>query len=305
MTVADIRATNPELWNSWRATLLRKLYLNTKRALRLGLENTKNRADRIADKKGTALLKLKERGLSNNDIESVWRNADDEYFVRESSANIIWHTEAITRHENTGPLVSIKEITGSSAEGATQIFIYTTNSDFLFANSTAAFERLKLNIYGARIFTSANDFCMDTYTVLESSGRPVGNNSKRIIEIKETLSEILQADNKLPPAVHFRKSRKEKYFSKHIEVILLNTINKSYSTLEVNCPDQPGILACVGKVFADNSINLKDARITTLGERVEDLFFITDKSGMPIVETVLIENLQLDIKTQLKQRLSA
>lgn len=305
MTVADIRATNPELWNSWRATLLRQLYLNTKRALRLGLENTKNRADRIADKKGTALLKLKERGLSSSDIESVWRNADDEYFVRESGANIIWHTEAITRHDNTGPLVSIKEITGSSAEGATQVFIYTTNSDFLFANSTAAFERLKLNIYGARIFTSANDFCMDTYTVLENSGRPVGNNSKRIIEIQETLSEILQADNKLLPAVHFRKSRKEKYFSKHIEVTLLNTTNKSYSTLEVNCPDQPGILACVGKVFADNSINLKDARITTLGERVEDLFFITNKSGWPIVETKLIEKLQLDIKTQLKQRLSA
>jgi [protein-PII] uridylyltransferase len=105
--------------------------------------------------------------------------------------------------------------------------------------------------------------------------------------------------------VHFRKNRKEKYFSKHIEVTLLNTTNKSYSTLEVNCPDQPGILACVGKVFADNSINLKDARITTLGERVEDLFFITNKSGWPIVETKLIEKLQLDIKTQLKQRLSA
>ncbi len=304
MTVADIRATNPELWNSWRATLLRQLYLNTKRALRLGLENTKNRADRIADKKNTALLKLQERQLRIADIETIWRNADDEYFVRESSANIIWHTEAIARHDKAGPLVSIKEITESSTDGATQIFIYTTNSDFLFANSTATFEKLKLNIYGARIFTSANDFCMNTYTVLENDGRPVGKNSRRIAEIQEILSEILQADNKLPPTVHFRKSRKEKYFSKHIEATLINTSNTSYSTLEVNCPDQPGILACVGKIFADNSINLKDARITTLGERVEDLFFITDKSGWPIVDAQLIEKLQLDIKTALKQRLS-
>ena len=122
--------------------------------------------------------------------------------------------------------------------------------------------------------------------------------------IQEILSEILQADNKLPPTVHFRKSRKEKYFSKYIEATLINTSNTSYSTLEVNCPDQPGILACVGKIFADNSINLKDARITTLGERVEDLFFITDKSGWPIVDAQLIEKLQLDIKTALKQRLS-
>ena len=305
MTVADIRATNPKLWNTWRATLMRQLYMNTKRALRLGLENPVAREERIADKKQTALDKLLDRGLSHQQIEKVWANAADEYFLRESSANIIWHTDAIATFSGDGPLISIKEIMQHTVEGATLVFIYTTNAELLFANSTAAFEKLNLNIYGARIFTSANNFCMDTYTILENTGRPVGNNPKRIAEIKKVLAQHLSPDNKAINPVRFRRGRKEKYFGQHIVTTFLNSPDKDYSTLEINCPDQPGILACVGKIFADYGINLKDARITTLGERVEDLFFITDRMGKPIDQPELIEKLQTEIKQQLKQRLAA
>ena len=306
MTVADICATNPELWNSWRATLLRQLYMNTKRALRLGLENPVDRDERIADKKDSARVKLQERGLSDAQIEKVWVNAAEEYFVRESATNIIWHTEAIANFEGSGPLVSIKEISENmEEEGATQVFIYTINADFLFANSTAAFEKLHLNIYSARIFTSANDYCMDTFTVLEANGKPVGNNPSRLEEIVRVLTDYLGAGNKpIAPAL-FRRTRKAKYFTKPIEISLHNAPGKDYSTLELNCPDHPGILACIGKIFAANAVNLKDARIATLGERVEDLFFITDNNGAPIIQPELMEKIQTDIKTQLEERLIA
>ncbi len=306
MTVADICATNPDLWNTWRATLLRQLYLNTKRALRLGLENPVHRDDRIADKQDSARVKLLERGLSTDQIDAVWANADDEYFLRESAANIIWHTEAIANFDASGPLISIHELAENTAqEGATQVFIYTSNADFLFANSTAAFEKLNLNIYGARIFTSANNHCMDTYTVLEHDGRPVGKDPQRIGEIKRVLRDYISRADRAVAPVQYRRTRKEKYFGTHVEVTFLNTPDRDYSTLEVNCPDQPGILAAVGKVLADNKINLKDARITTLGERVEDLFFITDVDGRAIEHQQLAEKLQLDIKGVLEKRLAA
>lgn len=306
MTVADICATNPELWNSWRATLLRQLYLNTKRAFRLGLENPMNRQERIDDKKHSARLKLLEKGLSAAQIELVWSLADDEYFVRESSANIVWHTEAINDFDQEGPLVLIQDIRESmDSEGATQVFIYTTNAEYLFANTTAAFEKLNLNIFGARIFTSSNDFCMDTFTVLESNGLPVGSNNNRIEEIRNAVIKSLQSGSRAVSPAQFRRSRKEKYFAKSIEVSLVNSPNKNYSTLEVNCPDQPGILASVGKILASNEINLKDARIATLGERVEDLFFITDQSGLPIEDTSLVEKIQSEIKSELEERLVA
>ena len=306
MTVADIRATNPELWNSWRASLLRELYLNTSKAYRQGLENTINRAERIADKRDSARKQLLEGGLTDEQIDQVWANAADEYFVRESLPNIVWHTEAIASHDQSGPLISLQEQTiAKSGEGATLVFIYMKNADFLFANSTAAFEKLNLNIQGARIFTSANDYCMDTYTVLETNGQPVGDNSKRIDEIKQVLGGHLQGGHRPVSVARLHRSRKAQYFSKPIEIAFLNTEGKPYSTLEINCPDQPGILACVGKVFAENNVSLQDARITTLGERVEDLFFITDKAGQPIADQTLKENLEQQIKTELEDRLGS
>lgn len=305
MTVADIRATNPELWNTWRAALMKQLYLNTKRALRLGLENPVDREERIADKKENALAKLLDRGLDEALIQSVWENAADEYFLRESAANIVWHTQAIAMFSGPGPLVAVNEFTEHTVEGATQVFIYTANSDLTFANTTAAFERLNLSIQGARIFTSANDYCMDTYTLLEDSGKPVGRNPKRLAEIKSVVTEYLNMGNNVVAPMRIRKSRKEKYFAQRIETTWVNTPNKPYSTLEINCPDQPGILACVGKIFAEHDINLRDARITTLGERVEDLFFITDRSGQVIVDPEFMEQLQTEIKSQLQERLAA
>ncbi len=190
-------------------------------------------------------------------------------------------------------------------EGATQIFIYTTNSDFIFANTTAALERLRLNIFGARIFTSANGYCLDTFTVLENTGRPIGRNPKRLAEVKSVLVASLTAGNKPLQPARFRRTRKEKYFGQRVEANLINTADKNYSTLEVNCPDQPGILACVGKIFVDNGVHLKDARITTLGERVEDLFFVTDARGQAITDTTAVDTLLDEIKSQLEARLAA
>lgn len=304
MTVADIRATNPELWNSWRASLMKQLYLNTKRALRLGLENPRNREERIADKQETALNKLAEHGIDEERIKQIWANANDEYFLRESAANIVWHTEAIASFAESGPLVSTDCMIQNALEGATQIFIYTANSNFLFAKTAAAFEKLNLNIQGARIFTSDNDYCMDTYTVLESSGKPVGNNPQRLAEIEKVLKEYLNSDMAAIAPSRIRLSRKDKYFSHGIEINWLNSAERSFSTVEINCPDQSGILASIGKVFAENEINLKDARLTTLGERVEDLFFVTDASGAPIEDEAVIQKISGELSAELEQRLN-
>jgi [protein-PII] uridylyltransferase len=303
MTVADIRATNPELWNSWRASLMKQLYLNTKRALRLGLENPRDREERIADKKETALTKLTEHGIDEERVQQIWTNANDEYFLRESAANIIWHTEAIARFAGSGPLVS-NDLLQNAVEGATQIFIYTKNSNFLFAKSAAAFEKLNLNIQGARIFTSDNDYCMDTYMVLEASGKPVGNNPTRLAEIEKVVTDYLNSDMTAISPAHVRQSRKDKYFSHGIEINWLNSPERDYSTIEVNCPDQSGIIASIGKVFANNEINLKDARLTTLGERVEDLFFVTDHSDKPIDKQETIDKITAELKAELEQRLN-
>jgi [protein-PII] uridylyltransferase len=191
----------------------------------------------------------------------------------------------------------------NALEGATQIFIYTKNSNYLFAKTAAAFEKLSLNIQGARIFTSDNDYCMDTYTVLEASGKPVGDNPKRLAEIEKVVAKYLNSDMETISPLQIRRTRKEKYFSHTVEINWLNSPNRDYSTVEINCPDQSGILASIGKTFAEHQINLLDARITTLGERVEDLFFVTDQSNKPIDDQDLIDKISSELKIELERRL--
>lgn len=299
MTVADINATNPNLWNSWRASLLRQLYLSTKRALRRGLENPIDRVDRIKDKQESVLLKLTDHGLSQELIQSIWDNIDDEYFVRESTSNIAWHTKAIAKHQGEGTLVLVEDTGDALAEGATQIFIYTINRNHLFASSAAAMEQLDLNIQDARLFTSAKNYCMNTYTVLESDGNPVSNNVHRRQEIIDLLKVFLTEPEKHLRVSNKRIARKLKHFSQHVEIEIINSDTKPYTTLEINCPDQPGILASIGKIFANHNIQLQNARIATLGERVEDLFFILDSNYQKITDTKQIDALQNDITQEL------
>jgi [protein-PII] uridylyltransferase len=300
LTVADINATNPNLWNSWRAALLRQLYLSTKRALRRGLENPIDRVDRIKDKQESVTLKLSERGIPTEQIEQIWANIDDEYFVRESAANIAWHTEAIARsNHQDNILILIEDTSTNLTEGPTQIFIYTLNRNHLFASSAAAMEKLGLNIQDARIFTSSKNFCMNTYTVLESNNNPVSANAERRLQITSLIREYLREPTKhLKPSAK-RITRKLKHFSQHVETEIINSDDKPYTTLEINCPDQPGILASIGKVFADHHIQLQNARIATLGERVEDLFFILDAQNQRITAPAEIKRLQNDIKREL------
>ena len=304
LTVADISATNPDLWNSWRASLMAQLYTNTTMALLQGQERTVNREARIADTRETARQELLKRGLELNTIESVWKNTAKEYFVGESVRNILWHTEAIATYRGDIPLISIREIeSGRGIQGATLVFLYTRDADFLFANSTAAFEKLGLNIFSARLFTSDNGYCMNTFTVLEPNGRPVGDNRQRLREIEQVLREQLDGSHQPREPASMRLNRKLRYFNKPIQTCFVDIGDQSYSALEVNCPDHPGILACVGKVFAENRIQLRDARIVTLGERIEDLFMITDADGGPIRDPETRRKLQSEIKHELESRL--
>ena len=303
LTVADINATNPTLWNAWRASLLRQLYLSTKKELRRGLENPIDRADRIKDKQESALTKLSDKGVDRDAVLAIWQNTDDEYFVRESVANIVWHTESIDEHNRNNPdqetLVLVQDTTDSLAEGATHIFIYTINRSHLFASSAAAMEQLGLNIHDARIFTSAKNYCMNTYSVLNSDGEALGDNPDRIAEIKSLLCEYLAEPSAHLRVPRKRQPRKLKHFGQQIEIDLINKDEQDFSILEVNGIDQPGLLAAIGKVFAEQDIQLLNARIATLGERVEDLFYVTDENDQAITEPDKIEVLKKTLMEEL------
>jgi len=301
LTVADINATNPSLWNSWRASLLRQLYTETKRALRRGLENPLDREEQIRQTQSAALDILVREGVDPDDVEQLWSQLGDDYFLKHNAADVAWHTDAILQQPaDGGPLVLIKETTQREFEGGTQIFIYAPDQHDFFAVTVAAMSQLNLNIHDARIITSSSQFTLDTYIVLDNDGGSIGDNPQRVKQIRDGLTEALRNPEDYPTIIQRRVPRQLKHFNFPPQVTILNDAQRPVTILEITAPDRPGLLARIGRIFLEFDLSLQNAKIATLGERVEDVFFITDADNQPLSDPQLCSRLQEAIVQQLQ-----
>jgi [protein-PII] uridylyltransferase len=284
--------------------------VETKRALRRGLENPVDSGERIAETRAAALVLLAARNLAPARAETLWQNMGDDYFLRETAEDIAWHTEAILGSETPdGSLVLLKE-SGNRFDAVTQIFIYTLDRDNLFAVITATMEQLGLNVHGARVYSSADHHTLDTFFVLDLDGKPVRQDSARCQEIRRSLLENLRGEEQFLEIVQRHTPRALKHFRSPTRTRLVADTEKGYSMLEVMTPDRSGLLARIGRVFLAFGIKVQNARITTLGERVEDVFFITDANQQPIEDPSLAASLQqaicdaLDTEVREPERIS-
>ncbi|GAA0791556.1 [protein-PII] uridylyltransferase [Marinobacterium sediminicola] len=304
LTVADINATNNTLWNNWRATLLRQLYMETKRALRRGLENPINKEDRIEQVQHEAMLLLARKGVREQDVLDYWSLLGDDYFLREDAHNIAWHTQAILEHGDSPlPLVLIRKTSYRVFEGATEIFIYSEDLPTLFPATVAAMDQLNLNIQDARIILTDHGRTLNTYTVLTEDNQPLSENPEYLANIQRHLTEELDDPEDYPEIIQRRVPRQLKLFTTPTRLTLSNDPVAQQTVLEVITPDRPGLLARIGRIFVEFGISVRKAKISSIGERVEDFFFITDSQNQPISDPELCRRLQQSICDQLDQHI--
>lgn len=279
LTVADIRGTNLELWNSWKGALLSELYLSAKRVLRRGSESPIDHAEIIAETQSLARELLHLEKISDNKINVLWDDLGDDYFLRYTPDDICNHTVSILNSYQPGqPLVSIYE---PKDFRGTAIFIYTKAEKHLFASVTATLDQSGLTIADARIITSQSNYTLDTYIVFESSGKPV-NNSFRNKEIKDALVQKIMNPVIGSPIASRGVPRQHKHFKFPTTVIFNEDINNQRTIMEVTTTDAPGLLAKIGLVLQHRNIHIQNAKIGTIGSRAEDIFFITDENNKPL-----------------------
>ncbi|MFC4260562.1 [protein-PII] uridylyltransferase [Marinobacter lacisalsi] len=301
LTACDINATNPKLWNTWRASLLRQLYVETKRALRRGTETPFNRADWVKATQAEARDILNAQGMDDEQIDTIWDTLDEEYFLQDSTVDIAWQTAAIIRHgKHPDPLVLIRDTRGGPTDGYSHIVIYVKDRVALFAATTAVLEQLNLNIVDARIsVASKGPWSISSYVVLDEQGQPLGKDPARKERVRKRLVEELDDPDDYPEIIQRRTPRQLKHFSFPTEVTLSNDTFNQRTVIEVITPDRPGLLARVGRVLLEHRVRLTNAKIATLGERVEDAFFVTDEHGWPIRDPEVCQALQEDLRTML------
>ena len=303
LTVADINATNPKLWNSWRASLLRQLYLETKRALRRSNNGHINKQVWIEESKENAIRLLEDKGFDAEELIDHWNGSHEDYFLRETPTDIAWHTQAIVAHtKQPGPLVLIKDTTARQHEGATQVFVHTRSFPGLFALIAATFEQLQLSIQDARIYQNADGYSLDSYIVLEANGEPIGDDPERIRSIHDTLSKAIEERAANNSGAQRRVPRRLQHFDYPTEVKVSTDDIKQSTIVELVTPDRPGVLARVGQVFLDFGVQLQNAKISTMGERVEDVFFITDDRGNSLADPDRREDLARALCASLDQK---
>lgn len=282
LTVADMRATNPSLWNAWKDSLLTELYMSTTRLFRKEIQETEDKQSQLDETKKNALQILEQgSGLTFNSINTLWSSFEDDYFLRHSADRIAWHTEAILKNENPDQTLVLAYPEEAIREDYLEIFVYTKDHDNIFAIITSSLDKLRLNIVDARIITALNGYTLDTYIVLEEHGSNT-NRDSRTREIIETLKNVLSNPGIKPTPANRHLPRQMKYFKTSTEVSFRPDPNYSRTIMEVTTADRPGLLSRIGMALTTCGVRLKNAKITTFGERVEDIFFITDRNNLPI-----------------------
>jgi [protein-PII] uridylyltransferase len=272
LTVADIRGTSPKVWNAWKAKLLEDLYRLTLRAL--GGEQPNLDAE-IEARKEEARQNLALHSALPGTEEPLWATLEISYFARHDATEIAWHARSLWRHvETTEPIVRARP---SSVGDGLQVLMYAPDRPDLFARICGYFDSAGFSIQDAKIHTTRAGFALDTFQIVATSGMapdsPAGY--RDLISLVETQAAMaLASSGPLPEPRSGRVSRRVKSFPVTPRVALAPDERAQRWLLTVSASDRTGLLYAISRVLARNGINLQLAKVTTLGERVEDTFLV-------------------------------
>jgi len=277
LTVADIIGTSPRLWNGWKDRLLADLYAAARQALRSDTRPGHDAAARIEACRAQALTLLREEGVTAAAAERAWATFPASSFLRHRPEQIAWQTAAIVRAEGAWPLVAVHPL---SVRGSTELFVCTPDRDGLFASVTAMLDRLHFSVVEARILGAGAGMAMDTFLLLEADSQQPAS-ADRAEELRQRMQRALaQGGQILPPRRSM--SRQLKHFQMPPRIDFRQADGRTRMALV--CSDRPGLLAAVAQVLVACEVRVRDARIATFGERVEDFFQLVGHGDAPLDE---------------------
>ena len=299
LTVADIRGTSPKVWNAWKGKLLEDLYRATVRVLG---GRAPDREAEVEACKREALAQLGLYALPFEAHKALWDTLDVGYFMRHDAGEVAWHTRHVSRHlagldggddrANT-PLVRTR--LSPVGEGL-QVMVYTPDQPDLFARICGYFDQAGFSILDARIHTTRDQRALDTFQVV--SAMLPEHHRELMAMIESNLQTTLEQAGPLPAPSRGRVSRRVKSFPITPRVSLAPDEKAQRWLLSISASDRVGLLYNVAQVLARHQINLQLAKISTLGERVEDTFLV---DGAQLQQN----KRQIEIETELLEVLAA
>ncbi|HHF5122204.1 TPA: bifunctional uridylyltransferase/uridylyl-removing protein GlnD [Haemophilus influenzae] len=276
LTVADICATNGNLWNSWKRSLFASLYEFTEQQFAQGMKELLDYSEKSAENRKLAqqILTQDYSDIMPISIEQLWERCPEDYFVRNTPKQIAWHTSLLVDFAEA----LLVKISNRFSLGGTEVFIYCQDQPHLFNKVVSTIGAKKFSIHDAQIITTQDGYVFDSFIITELNGELVEFDRRR--ELEQALRLALQSE-KLS-ALSITPNRQLQHFTVQTDVRFLHENKKEHTEMELVALDKPGLLAQVSQIFTELNLNLLNAKITTVGEKAEDFFILTNQFGQAL-----------------------
>ncbi len=283
LTVCDIRATSPKVWSQWKSQLLQDLYWQTLPLLRNNIAPSPDDFLMVRQKEAKSLILSS--GVSEKQLHRIWKKLTLQYFLRHTADGIAWQTIELAKvYPCEEPLVKARLL----PQGAgLEIMVYIEDQPLLFARILAFLQKNRFSVLDARIYTTRDQYALDTFIVSDNGGRDLAT---LIEDINHNLAQWLIEQKPLPESRPVRLSRRSKHFPVEPMIKIEPDDTGNNYLLSVICTDRLGLLYDIAKLLNYYRINLQTAKIMTMGERVEDVFLIDGPILADIDKTVKFEN---------------
>lgn len=291
LTVVDIRAVGPNVWNGWKGQLLRELYYASETALTGGhiSEGREERAKQQQTLLGERLKGWKKAEITrhvNRFYESYWiaTNSDDQKFHADLMRKADKNKALFTVDAKSDPFRSITEVT-----------VYTADHPGLFARITGAMAITGANIVDAKIHTTTDGMALDTFFIQDAEGK-VYDTGGRMKKLRAAIEDTLQGARRPHVEIVDREKSslpsRTRIFKVQPSVLLDNKASNTHTVIELRGRDRPGLLADLSRTLFTLSLSISSAHIATYGERAVDVFYVKDSFGLKITNKVKLANIE-------------
>ena len=279
LTTADIKAVGPGVWNGWKAQLIRSLYYETEPVLTGGFSEV-NRAQRVA--MAQAELRAELADWTAVEIDSYLGLHYPAYWLKVDLPQKIAHARFLRSAAQEGKSLATT-VSFPAARGVTELTVLTPDHPWLLSIIAGACAAAGANIVDAQIFTTTDGRALDTIAVSREFERDE-DEARRAARIANSIEKALRGDLRLPEVVAKRAIAKGplKAFAVEPDVTINNGWSNRYTMLEVTGLDRPGLLFELTATLSKLNLNIASAHVATFGERVVDVFYVTDLFGAKI-----------------------
>jgi [protein-PII] uridylyltransferase len=279
LTTADIRAVGPGVWNGWKAQLLRTLYYETEPVLTGGFSEV-NRGQRVAAAK--AEFRDAIAGWPPDEIEAYVARHYPAYWLKVDLPHKITHARFVRESDAAGKRLAM-DVGFDAVRGVTELTVYTPDHPWLLSVIAGACALAGANIVDAQIYTTTDGLALDTISVTREFEQE-DDEARRAARVVDVIEKALRGAIKLPDVVAKRAPAKGRLraFAIEPEVTINNQWSQRYTVVEVTGLDRPGLLYELTTTLSKLNLNIASAHVATFGERVVDVFYVTDLLGAQI-----------------------